>query len=488
MPDTGIYDRTAFLALLDGGGQVFNVKNKLYGASGNGSTVDTTALQNCAADAMSAKGTMLIPDGTFICDGTIIEVTDTLVVMAHSWGGEIKLKNGTTAINQLFNVTAGGKLVLIGLRLNGNKANQSSTNIRAVMGNHTSGDIEVTARGCWIHDFEGPGIRCGGADTAYNIRADICDNLVESTDDHAIYLNHDCIGGLVAYNRIYGTGTGANGIWCGEQSHGLRIIGNYLESVGDIGIEVFATNPDTNEGVVVSGNTVRSATNQGISVDSCPHADVSSNTVYDSGGAGIEVVDSPGASVHQNAVSGAALQGIVIDRDSPRSAVTGNTISDCGTATPDAGIRVITASTQDGSDCAIVGNTVYIKTSVACRGIDLFCNAAGASINRAVIVGNTIVGDGTSLQRGIGVSNPGSGTMNDNKIANNTVYNVDVPYNDDGTRTRINGLGSESANAETPTAASWDPGDVVDFTDSGDASGDGMYRLGLDGSTWTQVG
>lgn len=51
----------------------------------------------------------------------------------------------------------------------------------------------------------------------------------------------------------------------------------------------------------------------------------------------------------------------------------------------------------------------------------------------------------------------------------------------------VNGLGVESANAETPTAANWEPGDIVDFTDSGDASGDGIYILGFDGSTWTAL-
>lgn len=51
----------------------------------------------------------------------------------------------------------------------------------------------------------------------------------------------------------------------------------------------------------------------------------------------------------------------------------------------------------------------------------------------------------------------------------------------------IDGLGAESANAETPTAANWTAGQVVDFTDTGDASGDGLYMLMLDGATWQQM-
>jgi hypothetical protein len=76
-------------------------------------------------------------------------------------------------------------------------------------------------------------------------------------------------------------------------------------------------------------------------------------------------------------------------------------------------------------------------------------------------------------------------------LRGNTGTNVTGSYYSfDGSAVRSlqNGLGAESANAETPTAANWQPGDLVDFTDTGDASGDGVYVLGLDGSTWTQVG
>lgn len=51
----------------------------------------------------------------------------------------------------------------------------------------------------------------------------------------------------------------------------------------------------------------------------------------------------------------------------------------------------------------------------------------------------------------------------------------------------INGVGVESSNAETPTAANWRPGNIIDFTDSGDASGNGRYLLGMDGTTWFKI-
>lgn len=48
------------------------------------------------------------------------------------------------------------------------------------------------------------------------------------------------------------------------------------------------------------------------------------------------------------------------------------------------------------------------------------------------------------------------------------------------------GVGTESATAETPTAADWSVGDMVAFTDTGDGSATGLYLLLPDG-TWSQL-
>ena len=70
--------------------------------------------------------------------------------------------------------------------------------------------------------------------------------------------------------------------------------------------------------------------------------------------------------------------------------------------------------------------------------------------------------------------------LNDNHIETAT-----TPINDLGSRTMVNHTATESANAETPQLA-WPTGTIVDFTDSGDASGDGVYILAKDGN-WMQL-
>lgn len=50
-----------------------------------------------------------------------------------------------------------------------------------------------------------------------------------------------------------------------------------------------------------------------------------------------------------------------------------------------------------------------------------------------------------------------------------------------------NGVGTERADAETPSKDSWTAGDVVNFTDSGDGSGTGVYLL-LPTGNWSRLG
>jgi hypothetical protein len=53
---------------------------------------------------------------------------------------------------------------------------------------------------------------------------------------------------------------------------------------------------------------------------------------------------------------------------------------------------------------------------------------------------------------------------------------------DNGTGNLINGLADDAANAESPTASDYMFGDMVDWTDTGDGSGDGIYIKDRSGS------
>jgi hypothetical protein len=50
-----------------------------------------------------------------------------------------------------------------------------------------------------------------------------------------------------------------------------------------------------------------------------------------------------------------------------------------------------------------------------------------------------------------------------------------ITFSDSGTGNTVNNVGEESANAENPTEADYKIGDIVNFTDTGDGSGTGVY-------------
>lgn len=65
-----------------------------------------------------------------------------------------------------------------------------------------------------------------------------------------------------------------------------------------------------------------------------------------------------------------------------------------------------------------------------------------------------------------------------NVIGNNVIenYNTAPIFPSAGAvNSTLNNLGLESANAEEPQLTKWQHGNIVDFTDSGDGSGDGIY-------------
>lgn len=78
------------------------------------------------------------------------------------------------------------------------------------------------------------------------------------------------------------------------------------------------------------------------------------------------------------------------------------------------------------------------------------------------------------------------GTYENVRRINNTIPTGPASTLPTGASNTNNNIGAESANAETPTLASWQVGDIVNFTDSGDATGNGTY-LKVDGSTWVQL-
>lgn len=75
--------------------QVFNVKD--YGATGDGTTNDTTAVQAAIDAAEVAGGTVFFPRGTYSCSDLEV-AADSVTLRGEGWGSIIKQRTGTAPL------------------------------------------------------------------------------------------------------------------------------------------------------------------------------------------------------------------------------------------------------------------------------------------------------------------------------------------------------------------------------------------------------
>jgi len=219
------------------------------------------------------------------------------------------------------------------------------------------------------------------------------------TGDHAIMLNWECEQSRIINNYIHDLqAVTANGIWVGNNSYDSLVMGNQIDNVADMGIEVW-----TNGGPCdVIGNVVDGSGTIGISSGGNPYGQVIGNTV-------------------RNVAHATAGHGIEIG--SSDQICMGNTIQSVTGGTGDSGILV----TGTISDFAIIGNYV--------TGVDRCVQFSGSGDkSRFLVQGNVFDNNGASIYIG-GAIGTIDGTI-DNNICNSDNV-VAIFLESSGTHTRL---------------------------------------------------
>ena len=288
----------------------------------------------------------------------------------------------------------------------------------------------------------------------------------------------DCTDVVVSQNVLVGDGA-TYGIRVqtnnGFSTSRITIVDNAVENFVN-GIVGQASRGGTFSNITIDRNVVTQTTGAGVRLGPCTKSSASHNTIVgDANGptTGVRVFQATYSRVVGNEVQGHATgvtNGILVDNSTAVActdvSVTGNNVRTCATY----GVRVITANGQTYTNLDVSHNIIN-----GCpTGVSL-----GGAIQDSVVIGNRVDGATTGMAW--------ASTVNYCRAAQNQLRGNTTAFTFTANANVINGLAQESASAETPTAANWQPGDVVDFTDSGDATGDGIYVLGLDGSTWTAL-
>lgn len=280
---------------------VINVKD--YGATGDGTTDDTAAIQ-AAINASLSDSMVLFPTGTYLISSTITLKSRRKYAGTHYGGGStIKQKDGANIANALLasdawvnnNTFTGNPIWIEGMAIDGNKANNGlSTAVGIMLMNWLS-----TIRSCYVTNTPSDGIRItdqnsagsGIVNTQVENRIESC--KITAPGGNGIWVTdlagnrntdgfiRDCLfdtptgfgikidraaGWLITGNHVYSAG--GSGISC-DNAYATRIVNNYVEgfgltfNAGNPFIAGIYTAPGGTRGVTVMGNQVYQGSDPG---------------------------------------------------------------------------------------------------------------------------------------------------------------------------------------------------------------------------------
>ncbi len=422
----------------------FNVQH--YGALGDGSTDDTTAIQDALDAATAVGGTVFVPSGTYIV------TTLTLKANTRLQGGGmgvsvLKLKNTTNV--DLIQVAADASNVTVSdLSLDGNRANQGSDSRCLV-----TSDCTVAARNLVIDRVHVTGAYSKGlllqSGTTEFLRQDTRVTNCRIADCGRSNIETIALHGLVIQGCTF-TSWAQNiadepAIWMQHNttagSYNVVIDSNHFyNTVSDAGwaiqSDVEAGNPATlnTNGCAITNNIFNagaSATAGGVGSE-FTNTTIANNSFRNSGGGaqrnGIEVAGQniviSGNTIEDGSVVIAAIDvqanenytiannSIINKQDNGRGIQMGN---DAGAIT----------------DVLVTGNTVQLTHAGADEGIYIGTYATAAVINRVTVVGNRLYGNGGGRGIRLLAANAGTGSSGKILVNGNMVTSFNQGWRDD---------------------------------------------------------
>lgn len=305
-----VYDGTSFQVPMTPSRMYVNVRNE--GATGNGTTDDTAAI-NAAAAKVPPGGVLYFPAGNYSVSSLTFAQSE-LTLMGDGYRSSwISRRNGS---NQTLLTFGNGVAYLagcsvVGLRLNGNKANNTAgSGIRF----HSMEDSRVV--GCQINNFDEDGIRFEGTGSRNGAYLRVFDNYIVDCDGHGIQCLNQAYGLVATQNIIAG---------CGKSPAG----GNGVYTVG-------------NDGHIITSNII----------DECSNS--------------VRVFNSSNCVVADNYLQNQDRHAVILDGGSTNNIVADNFIINPSTSPVNTYGGVIIDNSNANS---VRGNTVWGKTVVVSDGV-----------------------------------------------------------------------------------------------------------------------
>lgn len=417
----------------------------------------TGAEINSVISSVSDGTEVVIPAGTYTLSEAVSDQNKNNIHLRGQGKGATTLKVADSTQINAINLTEVTGWTIEALEIDGAGSTQSD----AGTNNNQCGVCvdscdRTKVRDCWIHDTYLANIRYASVSSSL---ADgwILNNYLDTTyapdeSDHAS-------------NNVSVTGEAKDAL------EGVLVRGNKCFNAVRYGIEFSGGASDcaaVNNSVYNSGQPALAS--QG--TFNARNRQYIGNYIEGAGGSAIEAT-APNALIANNQIQGGSYRGIDVLGGAADSLVIGNVVDGCtsqGIRSGEPGIPIIGNTVINTGDHAIQTNNTDMMV------LGNYCSpSTGWAIripgNECVAAFNVVESNPVRFEIG----------ATDNEAWGNSRIDSGSIVSDQGTRNLINGVGSESANAETPSS-SWSIGSVVDFTDSGDGSGTGVYHLLPDGS------
>jgi parallel beta-helix repeat protein len=390
---------------------VINVKD--FGATGDGNTDDSVAIQSAVSYASTAKGTLHFPAGTYRID-TTISVPGNLRITGD---GNMSHLTRTTTGN-IFSITGTSETPVSNVHISNLRFSGPSTQANSIVGNGIYMDYasHITIKHCLFQGFGLTDSNDGGISGIRSSYVSVLGNSFRlntngvcfGTPGGTIGIDHSLIAHNIALNNW------EDGIHT-QQCSFLVIDSNITGKNGQVndgaGIDILRDTNDT-----ISGNLCFENGGNGIEIGSGASADsghtIGGNSCYQNGGNGISVANlSTKCSIVSNTCISNTGHGINVSPSGTANAtmehilVSNNNIQSSGGN----GINISSASATSVVRFSIIsGNVVHGNTN---HGILLT-----ARVENNQVVNNTVISNSAN---GIRLSSQSTNIPNNNVISGN---------------------------------------------------------------------
>lgn len=409
-----------------------------------GNTSAQTTINNAITALPSGGGIIYLREGTYTIDGAI-SLPSNVTLAGSGDTTIIKLKAGITssfsAIQNADPTNGNTRMVVRDLQLDGNRTNISSGSqsgffiTKSGSGSGTTAVPGITIDSVSVKNFRAEGI---ALDTTSNSR--VTGNSVVNNATFGIDVDPNTVVGSVVVSSNNIQGTGQVGIYVGDNTGGGCVIsGNYVASSGLYGIMV-----DDSDGNSVTGNTLRSNTQHNIYLEGTSEYNSIVGNTTEGGADGIYLISISTSRPNNNTISGntvrtATANGILIAGGN-NNLVTGNKIYNVGGSGANSSMWLF-----DADNTTITGNSI-VDTAGTAYAIDISDSASSGTY----LADNTYSGTGATT-----INNSGTSTIYAGQIVNGnyifqSVGNVGIGTS--GTPSQLLSVGGTTGNLTINTS------------------------------------